>query len=162
MSWPENTPKDAELANGAMQGKNSGREIGYDGPCPPSGTHRYFIKLYALDTILDLGSGAEQGACFESHAGTRSGAKRVNGNIQQIRLSSELHDNKTEQTTGHYIGPAARGLWSRHSTRGNRSTGGDGSTAIHTRASAGRHGCSGCGIENEQFRSALPITRPKP
>ena len=56
--WPENTPKDAELPNGALQGRNSGRQIGYNGPCPPSGTHRYFFKLYALDTMLNLGSGA--------------------------------------------------------------------------------------------------------
>ena len=55
--WPENTPDDAELVNGAMQGKNSGGGIGYGGPCPPWGTHRYFIKLYALDTMLDPGSG---------------------------------------------------------------------------------------------------------
>ena len=58
--WPENTPDDAELVNGAMQGKNSGGEIGYGGPCPPSGTHRYFIKLYALDTMLNPGSGVNK------------------------------------------------------------------------------------------------------
>jgi Raf kinase inhibitor-like YbhB/YbcL family protein len=33
----------------------SGHDLGYYGPCPPSGTHRYFFKLYALDTMLDLG-----------------------------------------------------------------------------------------------------------
>jgi hypothetical protein len=58
--WPENTPDDAELVNGAMQGENSGGEIDYGGPCPPSGTHRYFIKLYALDTMLDPGLGANK------------------------------------------------------------------------------------------------------
>ena len=58
--WPENTPNDAELVNGAMQGKNSGGQIGYGGPCPPSGTHHYSIKLYALDTLLDPGSGANK------------------------------------------------------------------------------------------------------
>ena len=39
-------------------GKNSWGKTGYGGPCPPSGTHRYFFKLYALDTELDLQEGA--------------------------------------------------------------------------------------------------------
>lgn len=34
--------------------KNSKGEFGYTGPCPPSGTHRYFFKVYALDSLLDL------------------------------------------------------------------------------------------------------------
>jgi len=37
-----------------VQGKNSWGKTGYGGPCPPSGTHRYFFKLYALDAMLDL------------------------------------------------------------------------------------------------------------
>ena len=37
------------------QGKNSWGNNNYGGPCPPSGTHRYFFKLYALDYELDLG-----------------------------------------------------------------------------------------------------------
>ena len=39
----------------ATQGVNDFRNTGYGGPCPPSGTHRYFFKLYALNTSLDLG-----------------------------------------------------------------------------------------------------------
>lgn len=39
-------------------GKNSWGDIGYGGPCPPSGTHRYFFKLYALDTLISLLPGA--------------------------------------------------------------------------------------------------------
>lgn len=53
----ENTPKRGDLPNGIQQGKNSSGRIGYSGPCPPSGTHRYFFKFYALDTLLDVPSG---------------------------------------------------------------------------------------------------------
>lgn len=52
----ENRPKSETLPNGARQGTSDFRRIGYGGPCPPSGTHRYFFKLYALDTTLDLPS----------------------------------------------------------------------------------------------------------
>lgn len=39
------------------QGTNDSGEIKYGGPCPPSGTHRYFFKIYALDKILNLSEG---------------------------------------------------------------------------------------------------------
>jgi len=54
----ENIPTDRVLPNGAKQGISGFRRIGYGGPCPPSGTHRYFFKIYALDTELDLAPGA--------------------------------------------------------------------------------------------------------
>ncbi|MHC4642827.1 MAG: YbhB/YbcL family Raf kinase inhibitor-like protein [Planctomycetota bacterium] len=56
----ENLPNgaDEKLPNGAMQGITDFRRIGYGGPCPPSGTHRYFFRIYALDTELDLAAGA--------------------------------------------------------------------------------------------------------
>jgi len=44
--------------NAIYVGKNSSGNIGYNGPCPPSGTHRYFFKLYALDTTISLLPGA--------------------------------------------------------------------------------------------------------
>ena len=40
--------------NAIYVGKNSSGNIGYDGPCPPGGTHRYIFKLYALDTTINL------------------------------------------------------------------------------------------------------------
>ena len=43
---------------GAQQGLNDFRKRGYIGPCPPSGTHRYFFKIYVLDTLLRLQSGS--------------------------------------------------------------------------------------------------------
>jgi Raf kinase inhibitor-like YbhB/YbcL family protein len=43
---------------GAIQGKNDFKKLGYGGPAPPSGTHRYYFKLYALNTFLDLKEGA--------------------------------------------------------------------------------------------------------
>jgi Raf kinase inhibitor-like YbhB/YbcL family protein len=55
----EATPAEKTLANGARQGKNDFGKIGYGGPAPPRGKpHRYFFKLYALDTLLDLQPGA--------------------------------------------------------------------------------------------------------
>ncbi len=57
-SLDENVPADKTLPNGARQGTNDFRKLGYGGPAPPSGTHRYYFKLYALDTILDLAAGA--------------------------------------------------------------------------------------------------------
>ncbi len=45
---------------GAQLGRNDFRQTPYGGPCPPSGTHRYFFKLYALDTKLDLGAGTNK------------------------------------------------------------------------------------------------------
>jgi Raf kinase inhibitor-like YbhB/YbcL family protein len=44
--------------NAIYVGKNSSGRIGYDGPCPPSGTHRYYFKLYALDSPINLLPGA--------------------------------------------------------------------------------------------------------
>lgn len=55
----EGIPMTGVLASGAKQGTNDFKRLGYGGPCPPRGaTHRYFFKLYALDTELGLKPGA--------------------------------------------------------------------------------------------------------
>lgn len=41
-----------ELPPGTLVGINDRKNVGYNGPCPPVGTHRYFHKLYAIDTVL--------------------------------------------------------------------------------------------------------------
>ncbi|SRR6266849_3220371 len=44
-----------------VQGTNDFGKSGYGGPCPPSGTHRYYFKIFALDRELDLPSGGKRG-----------------------------------------------------------------------------------------------------
>jgi Raf kinase inhibitor-like YbhB/YbcL family protein len=58
-------PKTTEIAEnsvpkGAIQGTNDFPGRGYDGPQPPSGTHRYYFKIFALDRMLDLKAGAKR------------------------------------------------------------------------------------------------------
>ena len=53
-------PAAKDLPRGTLEGSNDWKRTGYGGPCPPVGRHRYFYKLYALDTVLpDLGRPAK-------------------------------------------------------------------------------------------------------
>jgi Raf kinase inhibitor-like YbhB/YbcL family protein len=65
----KNQPHDKELDNGALQGINDFKNIGYGGPCPPEGSHRYFFKLYALDERLQLKEGATKGELLSAMKG---------------------------------------------------------------------------------------------
>ncbi len=57
----ESQPATQYLPNQAKQGLNDFRRLGYGGPCPPPGKpHRYFFKVYALDTLLELKPGASK------------------------------------------------------------------------------------------------------
>ena len=58
-----------ELAEGCLQGRNDFGKIGYGGPCPPGGTHRYFFKLYALNIKLDLEPGATKKEVLDAMKG---------------------------------------------------------------------------------------------
>src|SRR5438552_11259588 len=58
-------PKTTDIAEGSapakgMQGKNDFGKPGYGGPCPPSGTHRYYFKIFALDGELALSPGSKR------------------------------------------------------------------------------------------------------
>lgn len=63
------------LPAGTRQGKNDWKRTGWGGPCPPVGRHRYFFKLYALDTVLpDLGEPTKKGLeeAMEGHVMDRA------------------------------------------------------------------------------------------
>ncbi|MFA3784166.1 YbhB/YbcL family Raf kinase inhibitor-like protein [Melioribacteraceae bacterium 4301-Me] len=62
----EGIPKGKEPIEGIKQGTTDFHYVGYGGPCPPSGTHRYFFKLYALDTILNLDSSTTKKTLLEA------------------------------------------------------------------------------------------------
>jgi Raf kinase inhibitor-like YbhB/YbcL family protein len=66
---PAEIAPEATLPNGAKHGTNDFRRLGYGGPCPPGGTHRYFFKLYALDSVLSLESGATKDQVEEAMKG---------------------------------------------------------------------------------------------
>ena len=68
-SLEEGMAPDAQLADGSRHGSNSWGRLGYGGPCPPSGIHRYFFKLYALDEALDLEPGASKEDLLEAIQG---------------------------------------------------------------------------------------------
>ena len=65
----ENLPATENLKVGGIQGKNNFEKVGYDGPCPPSGTHRYFFRVYALDSELPLKAGATKAELMKAMEG---------------------------------------------------------------------------------------------
>ncbi len=66
---PANIPPEKIIKNGARHGTNDVRKLNYGGPCPPGGTHRYYFKLYALDTEIDLESGVTKAQLLKAMEG---------------------------------------------------------------------------------------------
>lgn len=60
---------DPNPPTGGIHGNNSWGRLGYGGPCPPSGTHRYFFKLYALGSTLDLEPGVTKDQVLQAMSG---------------------------------------------------------------------------------------------
>lgn len=76
-------PEDTEPEG--VQGRTDFGNLGYGGPCPPSGTHTYRFKLYALDARLDLAEGARKAnleSAMEGHILAQAG---LNGNYSRSR-----------------------------------------------------------------------------
>ncbi|MEW6218440.1 MAG: YbhB/YbcL family Raf kinase inhibitor-like protein [Thermodesulfobacteriota bacterium] len=80
----EGVPAKKELPNRARQGLNDFRRIGYGGPCPPRGkSHRYFFRLYALDSLLDLAPGATRSEVLSAIKGRILAQAELMGTYQR-------------------------------------------------------------------------------
>lgn len=66
---PEGITGQTMVPEGGVQGRNDFGKIGFGGPCPPKGTHRYFFKIYALDQFLNLPADATKQQLLEAMQG---------------------------------------------------------------------------------------------
>ena len=83
--FEEAVSNDTLTQAGVVQGITDFRRSAYGGPCPPSGTHRYYFKIYALDTSLSLGSGATKKQVEEAMAGHILAQARLIGRYRRRR-----------------------------------------------------------------------------
>jgi len=80
----EGVPTQESLPNGAKQGVNDFRKVGYGGPCPPRGpAHRYFFKLYALDRPINLKPRATKQQLLAAMKGHILGEAQLIGKYQR-------------------------------------------------------------------------------
>ena len=82
-SLPAGTPGEEYPAVGGTHGRNDFGELAYGGLCPPSGTHRYYFRLYALDTLLDLEPGATRAELEQAMAGHILGEAELMGRYRR-------------------------------------------------------------------------------
>jgi Raf kinase inhibitor-like YbhB/YbcL family protein len=84
----KNVPATQTLPDGAKQGRNDFKRVGYGGPCPPPGKpHRYYFKLYALDTDLGLKPGATKQDLLRAMEGHILAEAQLMGTYQRTRRS---------------------------------------------------------------------------
>jgi Raf kinase inhibitor-like YbhB/YbcL family protein len=83
MGMIENVPATENLKSGGNQGENDFEKVGYGGPCPPSGTHRYFFKIYALDDELPLKAGAKKAEVEKAMEGHIVGQAQLMGTYKR-------------------------------------------------------------------------------
>ena len=81
---PVAVPATEQLSMGGTQGKTDFGRTGYGGPCPPRGTHRYFFKLYALDSLLHLKPGATKKELLKSMQGHILAEGQLMGKYQRV------------------------------------------------------------------------------
>jgi Raf kinase inhibitor-like YbhB/YbcL family protein len=79
----ENVPATEKVPGDGLQGTNDFEKIGYGGPCPPSGTHHYFFKLYALDAELPLKAGATKAEVLKAMEGHIVGQTQLMGTYKR-------------------------------------------------------------------------------
>lgn len=81
---PEAIPTKEEVLNGAKQGTNDFSRIGYGGPCPPKGNpHRYYFKVYALDSVLSLKAGSTKADVENAMKGHVLGEGKIMGTYKR-------------------------------------------------------------------------------
>ncbi len=81
---PANLPHEEKVAATCVQGKNDAGKIGYTGPCPPAGTHRYVVRLYALDAELRLKAGASHQQLREAMRGHILSQSELTGTYARV------------------------------------------------------------------------------
>ncbi len=80
---PEGVTPAQQPDQGGRQGTNDFQRIGYGGPCPPGGIHRYYFKLYALDAMLDLDAGASKQQLLDAMEGRILAKAEMMGRYQR-------------------------------------------------------------------------------
>jgi hypothetical protein len=71
------------MPDGSLEGKNDSGDIGYGGPYPPVGRHRYFFRLYALDRTLELAAGHTKSEILRAMHGHVLGSAELMGTYQR-------------------------------------------------------------------------------